>query len=158
MFSAALAAVSNTDGAAHALIIHSIDFNRKREIIRAFATMGDRIPNAVAEVKELERLSKKAADLMDHRNTVAHGLMEEKDGVFKFYRIGVPALAKHLAKPDEALDVARLAQLTGKADAISDRLHEIEGAFERFHKQREHLLGVGPKAPQTAPSDEVHWK
>lgn len=133
-FSGALAAVANMQGPVDAFIIHAIDFNRKREIVRGFVAMSALHP--VAEIKELERLSKKAAELMDDRNTVAHGALQEVNGEFKLFRVGFPALANLFSQPNATLEVSKLDALSDKADAIGRRFYEIEAFFEGLRKVR----------------------
>lgn len=61
-----------SDNAFSAILLHSIDLSRKREILSAFAST---VPNHT-DMVELSALMKAIGDVSTDRNTVAHGIFE----------------------------------------------------------------------------------
>jgi hypothetical protein len=90
VISAALGLVLGMNGETHDLVLHSIDFNRKREILRSLSQLIKSTP-----IKEVSDICDKAEGIMQKRNIVAHGTMHQQDGKLIIATINMPAMLKY---------------------------------------------------------------
>ena len=107
------------------MVLHSIDFNRKREIIKSLALMAPK----GAMMVEIRGLNDRADQLMSTRNAVAHGLLHTQGGKLIIGGLSLPAIAKYAHGKASLLEVSTLDGLAKKADAISERMMEIARAL-----------------------------
>ena len=112
-------------GEVHDMVLHSIDFNRKREIIKSLALMAPK----GAMMVEIRGLNDRADQLMSTRNAVAHGLLHTQGGKLIIGGLSLPAIAKYAHGKASLLEVSTLDGLAKKADAISERMMEIARAL-----------------------------
>jgi hypothetical protein len=84
-----LSASTQTRGEVADLIVHSIDFNRKREILKSLRLIG-----AKADLyKEIMNLVDTADALIKKRHIAAHGMIAPQDGKLVISSLNLPALA-----------------------------------------------------------------
>jgi hypothetical protein len=115
-----LGAATQMKGELSDLIVQSIDFNRKREILKSLRLIG-----ANAELyKEIINLVDQADALIKKRHLAAHGLLAPQNGKLIISSLSLPALAKYAAG-GALLSVDELPALSDRADEIGHRLLEI---------------------------------
>jgi hypothetical protein len=120
MLSAALGCVLGMNGDTHDLVLQSIDFNRKREILRCLFQLFQSGP-----LKEVFGICDSADRIMQKRNVVAHGLMSQQDGKMMIASINMPAMLKYAAGKTEVLFLDELDKLSDEADAKTAALHDF---------------------------------
>ena len=123
--SALLGALTQMHGEGHELIVHSIDFNRKREIIRAVTAFHPTAPLLLEIGKMLDRAEK----LMSARHIAAHGLLHTQSGHFIVSSMNLPAISKYARRKAELLRVSTLDKLAAEADTLTIRMAEIVSAL-----------------------------
>jgi hypothetical protein len=127
MLTALLANVLRMESGGQEFVMRSIDFNRKREIIRAIGTIGaaGTIEKGPKPFDEILKLVDKADKLMGVRNIVAHGMFTTHPTGQMLVGMSIPAIAKHVRKKSEMVDVETLDGLSDQADRISLRFAEM---------------------------------
>ena len=102
------------------LILHSVDFNRKCEIMNSVISMANDAPL----FKEIIGLIDKAEKLMAKRHIIAHGMLGENEGNLAIASMTLPAIARYATRP-KIVAISSLDKFTESAHDVADRLHAI---------------------------------
>lgn len=108
----------------HEMILHSIDFNRKCEIIKAMlGRFPDREP--WSKVKPILKFGR---TLIEKRNLAAHGVIGTHEGQIIFFTVALPKVLHE----DNERALLRANEIPPLVERASDRLDEIVGLVEQF--------------------------
>jgi hypothetical protein len=125
MVTAALATMAGMNAAGQEIVLHSVSFNQKREIVRAMLSVGE--PTELGS--ELKSVVEKADAIFKKRHVAAHGMLVEIDGDICFVALNLPSVLRHAKDPTTYLKVSSLGSLVEQAEALSDQLHKIVDAL-----------------------------
>lgn len=114
---------------AHELLLHAIDANRKLELIKL---IGRSTSEAVQA--DVERLAKKAGEVLGLRNLAAHAIFVVYEGELVLTSLALTRVM-HEDRSKCILEAARLDHIAEKADRLAAIANELTAHFESFVPQ-----------------------